>query len=368
MLPVLLRDYANFAVADASWILIILHLTQGTAGLSSGIFIRKTGSRIAYAIGASGKAIYIIILAITASPIPLFILAPLAGLSRSLFWSGAFSYVMQNTNAITKGAGSGLLSMATVLGPAVIAPLLALTVESFGLHAFLVCCVMLILVSITITYYLVQDTPRIDSVTELTVGHQHLVEMRTLLLDTGVRNSILTRMSTSFVFGVFILLSALKITDLTGSIVLVGPLITAGAIGGGIAQIIVGIASDKIGRESLLVTAVLLCSISSAVFGATNSLILLLICSSIQMLSQQACQTLVVASCGDHAQSSQMGNVMGLLTSAFSMAFVAGVVVASLGWMISYDTPFYIASLVCLSGMFSAAHMHPHKTESSIEK
>ncbi len=360
MLPVLLRDYANFGISDAGWILIILHLTQATAGLSSGIFIKKAGSRIAYTIGASGKAFYIVILAISASPIPLFILAPIAGLSRSLFWSGAFSYVMQNTNSKTKGAGSGLLSMATVLGPALIAPPLALIVNSFGLDTFLGGCITLLLVSVGITYGLVQDAPKVKNATEINSGHRHLAQMRTVLLDVGVRNSILTRMSTAFVFGVFILLSALKITDLTGSIVLVGPLITAGAIGGGIAQIIIGIVSDRIGRKSLLVVAVLLCSISSAIFGATNSIILLLICSSVQMLSQQACQTLVVASCGDHSTSDQMGNVMAILTSGFSISFVAGVTAASSGLIFSNATPYYVASVVCLSGIFAASRIPRH--------
>ena len=152
--------------------------------------------------------------------------------------------------------------------------------------------------------------------------------------------------------GVFVLLAGPKLIDSGGMMSSIGFFVAGTSLGGGLAQIAIGWASDRIGRRSILLMTLVIGIVSSIAFGLTDNLFLLLAASGFHGLFRNATQTLLVAVTGDITSASETGRVSSLLTSAFSIGMVIGVLVAGILFQSAPVAPFIIAGLIVAVAIF----------------
>ena len=128
--------------------------------------------------------------------------------------------------------------------------------------------------------------------------------------------------------GIFVLLSGPKLIDAGGAMSSIGFFVAGASLGGGLAQVAIGWTSDWLGRRTLLVTTLVIGVASSVAFGLTDNVVLLLAASGFHGLFRNATQTLMIAVVGDITPPHETGQISSLMTSAFSVGMVAGVLVA----------------------------------------
>lgn len=156
---------------------------------------------------------------------------------------------------------------------------------------------------------------------------------------------LIIRGAGSAMLGVFVLLSGLKLTQAGGGLSSVGFFVSGTAIGGALAQLLMGRLSDYFGRRWLL-GFTMLCGIgSSIVFGATPNLYVLIGASAFHGLFRNASQTLLVAITGDMLRGGDTSRISAFMTSAFSFGMVVGMLIA-LSYEWDQNLPFYLVSAV----------------------
>ena len=151
-----------------------------------------------------------------------------------------------------------------------------------------------------------------------------LLRVRVILL------SMIIRLTSSLSFAVFNLLAGPKLVDAGGGLESVGLFVFGGAVAGGLAQLVIGGLSDRLGRRRLLAFSTLVAVGSALLFGFGEAIPLLLVASSLHWFAQSAFQTLLVALSGDISPPGETGRVMALQTSAFSAGMVIGAPIAGL--------------------------------------
>ncbi len=156
---------------------------------------------------------------------------------------------------------------------------------------------------------------------------------------------LIIRGAGSAMLGVFVLLSGLKLTHAGGGLSSVGFFVSGTAIGGALAQLLIGRLSDYFGRRWLL-GFTMICGIgSSIVFGATPNLYVLIGASAFHGLFRNASQTLLVAVAGDMLRGADTSRISAFMTSAFSLGMVIGMLIA-LSYELDQSLPFYLVSAV----------------------
>jgi hypothetical protein len=277
---------------------------------------------------------------------------PLTGLFLAYHWTGLQSYVIESSPQPVRGLASGIVSFMMALAPGAIGPFFGGLAANSGYRAMAVAATALVGSAFLLAVLLVPNLHRRGDATR-----QDGLRIRAyaeLFQNRAVTWSLVVRAVTSMSFGVFTILAGPKLVDTGSGIEAVGWFVAVGAIGGGVAQLVVGRLSDIFGRRVLIAGAVLIGIVSALLFGTADSLGVLLFASSLQWFSQGAFQTLLVAVAGDIAPSGEIGRVMALQTSSFSWGLLVGVFVAAFLVPVSTALPFQVTAIVLLVAVVGA--------------
>ncbi len=358
-LSVFVRDELGGSILSAAFVLLAMHVVASTLGLSSGLWIRRFGSKSTYALGLTGMMVFVAALAVAPNIGWIIAVGPVAGLFLAYHWTGLQAYIIESSSERTRGMASGLVSFVMVLAPGITGPMFGALADRAGFRALGLAAFGMIGATLLLAVVLLPNLHARGAARALKgLG---LRAYGGLFRHRPVAWSLLIRASTSMSFGAFTLLAGPKLVDLGGGLQSVGWFVAVGAVGGGIAQILVGRLSDAIGRRMLMVIAAVLGVVSAVVFGVADDLAILLLASSVQWFSQSAFQTLLVAVAGDIAPSGEMGRVMALQTSSFSWGMLVGVLAAGLTVSIDPALPFYITAVVMLLAIVGALKL-PRRT------
>ena len=354
-LSVFVRDILGQGILAASFLLVAIHGVTATLGLASGPFIRRYGSKWTYTLGLVGLAVFMLALGLSADFKFVLVMAPVMGFFLAFHWTGAQSYVIEASPAHQRGLGSGVATFAATLVPAASAPILGLIADAKGFGAMALVAFGIVAVGLVVTTFALPNIrpviKRVRAATETVAAPEKPGGMRRLLRTPGIGWMLLVRGSTSMMLGVFVLLAGPKLIDSGGLMSSIGFFVAGTSLGGGLAQVGIGWASDRLGRRKLLVMTLVVGVVSSVAFGLTDNLALLLAASGFHGLFRNATQTLLVAVTGDITPPSETGRVSSLLTSSFSLGMVVGTLVAGAFFEISELTPFVIAAVVVLAAI-----------------
>ena len=355
-LSVFVRDIMGQGILAASFLMVAIHGVTATLGLASGPWIRRFGSKSTYTLGLAGLAVFMLALGLTSDFTFVMVMAPVMGFFLAFHWTGAQAYVIQSSPAHQRGLGSGIATSTATLVPAISAPVLGLVADATDFSTMALVAFGIVAIGLVVTIFALPNIqPRVKTVnfarptiaTPATPGGMgHLLRM------PGIAWMLIVRGSTSMMLGVFVLLAGPKLIDSGGMMSSIGFFVAGTSLGGGLAQVGIGWASDRFGRRSLLVMTLGIGTVSSVAFGLTDNLVLLLAASGFHGLFRNATQTLLVAVTGDITPSSETGRVSSLLTSSFSVGMVIGVLVAGAFFEISQLAPFVIAGVIVTAAIF----------------
>ncbi len=344
LLAVFMRDYIQAGVIGAMVAVIITNSLATGMSLYAGTIAARWGSRRTYLLGVVGMTIYAALLASATEGWHVIGLAPFAGLIVPFHWTGANLYVLQAVEARRRGTATGITSFVMVLGPGIGGPLMTTLGGQFGIWAAILGGSGLVFLALLGAWILL---PEIDdtSTSPRTGPRPSFADYPRFLADRVNLIIASARWISGLSFGVFQLLSALVILDLTAQLSTVGFYLSAGAIGGGASQVIVGAASDRFGRRNLLIVSMLIGAGSAILFWQSNSLALLLVGAAMQWFGQAAFQTLISAICGDIAPPRDLPTLSGLHVGLFSLGMVCGGLLGGLLWATDPRLPFLLTAL-----------------------
>ena len=351
-LSVFVRDILGQGILAASFLLVAIHGVTTTLGLASGPFIRRYGSKWTYTLGLVGLAVFMLALGLSADFKVVLVMAPVMGFFLAFHWTGAQAYIIQASPAHQRGLGSGVATFAATLVPAASAPILGLIADANGFGTMALVAFGIVAVGLVVTTFALPNIRPVvrpaKETEELTLEGTAPSGMGRLLRRPGIGWMLLVRGSTSMMLGVFVLLAGPKLIDSGGLMSSIGFFVAGASLGGGLAQVGIGWASDRLGRRKLLVITLVAGVVSSVAFGLTDNLVLLLAASGFHGLFRNATQTLLVAVMGDITPPSETGRVSSLVTSSFSLGMVIGTLVAGAFFEISQLAPFVIAAAVVM--------------------
>ncbi len=348
-LSVFMRDELGGSVMWAAYLVIGMHTGGATLGLTAASFIRRFGSKATFTVGLAGQGGFLI--ALTTLPdvrwaIPL---GPLAGVFLAYHWTGLSAYLIEVAPRQRRGMASGIASLVVVLSPGISGLILGYLAAERGFILFAISASILLILATLVSLFAL---PRLRAPDLVPIGcpREHrlgwpvrrvvrvvepirrstLGAFGVLLRDRVILLSMIVRLTSSLSFAVFNLLAGPKLIDAGGGLESVGLFVFGGAVAGGLAQLLVGGLSDRLGRRHLLAFSTLVAIGSAFLFGFAESIPLLLIASSLHWFTQSAFQTLLVALFGDISPPGETGRVMALQTSAFSLGMVIGAPIAGI--------------------------------------
>ncbi len=360
LLAIFMRDHVQAGVIGAMVTIIILNALSTGTSLFAGTIAARWGSRRTYLLGIAGMMIFTGLLAAADEGWQVFALASLAGLITPFHWTGANLYVLQAVGAPRRGAATGIVSFLMVLGPGIFGPVLTALGDRFGIWASILGGSGLLFLAFIGAWILLPELA--NSSTGSVAGRRpSFADYPRFLADRTNLIAILARWIAGLTHGVFFLLSALVILDLTAQLTAVGLYLAAGAIGGGASQIIVGAASDRFGRRNLLIIAMLIGAGSALLFWQSHSLVLLLIGAALQWFGQSAYHTLITAICGDIVPPRDLPTLSGLHVSSFSLGIVCGALLGGLLWAVDPGLPFLL-NAICFIPVTVGLFFIPQRT------
>jgi MFS family permease len=354
-LSVFVRDNLGHGILSASLLFLAIHGVTSTLGLASGPWIRRFGSKSTYALGLFGLSVFMLVLGISSNFTLVIVMAPVMGFFLAFHWTGAQAYVIESSPEHQRGLGSGIATFTATLVPAMSAPILGIIADKAGFHTMAIVAFGIVLTGLVITVFALPNIRRPNeaiSTKDSAPPEETELRRRGLLQMPGLIWMLVVRGSTSMMLGVFVLLAGPKLIDSGGLMSSIGFFVAGTSLGGGLAQIGIGWASDRIGRRSILLMTMVIGIVSSVAFGLTDNLFLLLAASGFHGLFRNATQTLLVAVTGDITPRSETGRVSSLLTSAFSIGMVIGVLVAGILFQSAPVAPFIIAGLIVAVAIF----------------
>ena len=354
-LSVFVRDNLGHGILSASLLFLAIHGVTSTLGLASGPWIRRFGSKWTYTLGLFGLAVFMLVLGVSSSFTLVIVMAPVMGFFLAFHWTGAQAYVIEASPEHQRGLGSGIATCTATLVPAISAPILGIIADKAGFNAMAMVAFGIVSAGLVITAFALPNIrqPNNSGSTRDSSPSDHAkIGKRKLLQTPGIIWMLVVRGSTSMMLGVFVLLAGPKLIDSGGMMSSIGFFVAGTSLGGGLAQIAIGWASDRIGRRSILLMTLVIGIVSSIAFGLTDNLFLLLAASGFHGLFRNATQTLLVAVTGDITSASETGRVSSLLTSAFSIGMVVGVLVAGFFFQTAPIAPFIIAGLIVAIAIF----------------
>ena len=355
-LSVFVRDVLGEGILAASFLMVAIHGVTSTLGLASGPWIRRFGSKWTYVPGLVGLAAFMLVLGLVADFTFVLVVAPVMGFFLAFHWTGAQAYVIEASPPDRRGLGSGIATSVATLVPAVSAPILGLVADAQGFGAMAMVAFGIVMVGLVATMLVVPNVRPGAAVIDKSIPTNEPADgSGGLLRLPGIVPMLIVRASTSMMLGVFVLLSGPKLIDAGGAMSSVGFFVAGTSLGGGLAQVGIGWASDRLGRRTLLVITLSVGVVSSVGFGLADSVVLLLAASGFHGLFRNATQTLLVAVTGDITPASETGRISSLLTSSFSVGMVVGVLVSGIFFEISQIAPFIVAAAIvtaAIAGLF----------------
>ncbi len=357
LLALLMRDNLGAGVIGAVATVLIIQVIATGMSLYAGTFAGRWGSRRTYLVGTVGMAIFTGLLGIANEGWQVIALAPLAGLVVPFHWTGTTAYLLQAVSAPRRGFAMGINALVMVAAPGLIGPLLTTLGSEFGLGATILGGSAFLAASGLAIWLLLPELPA----PPVTGRRPSFADYPRLLSNRANLIAAAARLTMGLSFGVFQLLSALVIVDLTDSLAAVGFYLSAGAIGGGLSQMLVGAASDRFGRRNLLILAKLVGIGAALLFWQSPSLQLLLVGATMHWFAQSAYQTLITAVCGDLVATRDLPTLSGLHTSSFSVGMVCGALGGGLLWQFGTGLPFLMAAF-CLAPVAVALLLLPQRT------
>jgi MFS family permease len=333
-LSVFVRDVLDEGILAASFLMVAIHGVTATLGLASGPWIRKFGSKWTYVPGLVGLAAFMLVLGLVTDFTFVLVAAPVMGFFLAFHWTGAQAYIIEASPPDRRGLGSGIATSVATLVPAISAPILGLIADRYDFGTMALVAFGIVMTGLVVTVLVVPSLKPAVA----TADREKVVEAveappprpTPLLRMPGIISMLIVRAATSMMLGVFVLLSGPKLIDAGGAMSSVGFFVAGASLGGGLAQVAIGWTSDWLGRRALLVTTLVIGVASSVAFGLTDNVVLLLAASGFHGLFRNATQTLMIAVVGDITPPHETGRISSLLTSAFSVGMVVGVLVAGI--------------------------------------
>lgn len=360
LLAVYMRDHLGASVIAAMTSILIIQSLASTVSLLAGSVATRWGGRRTFLVGVVGMMLFAGLLSRIDAGWQLIALAPLAGLVIPFYWTGIGTYVLQAVAPRQRGAGTGISAFVMSVAPGVTAPVLTGLGQAHGIELTILGGAGLLAIAVVATQ---QMLPELAAPNPAANPAQRFEFASYLRLLRGRKNSVaaFTRLVSGISHGAFQLLSALILLDVTGELSLVGFYLTAGAIGGGASQILIGTLSDRIGRRNLLIAAKAVAAGAAILFWRTDLLSLLLIASTMQSFSQSAFQTLITAITGDLVEPEEIPAVSGLHAGMYSTGMFCGALMGGLLWHLDNRLPFLIVGALIIPSAISATAL-PRKT------
>ncbi len=352
LLAVYMRDHLGATVIAAMTTILIIQSVASTVSFLAGSIAARWGGRRTFLIGVIGMTLFAGSLSRITDGWQVIALAPLAGLAVPFYWTGISTYVLQAVNPRQRGMGTGISAFVMSLAPGITAPVLTILGQRVGIWLTLLGGSALLAVAGLVALRLLPELARAESA----ANGKHRFRFSDYLRILRGRHNLVAafaRLVSGAAFGVFQLISALVLLDLTGQLAAVGFYLTAGAIGGGASQVLVGSLSDRIGRRNLLAAAQLIAAAAALLFWRAEYLPALLLASTMQSFSQAAFQTLLTAISGDLVDPAEIPVVSGLHTSMFSSGMFIGALMGGLLWQLDNRVPFLIAGLFFMPAVAS---------------
>jgi MFS family permease len=360
LLAVYMREYLGASVIAAMTSILIIQSLASIVSLFAGSVATRWGGRRTFLIGVVGMTLFAGLLSRIDAGWQVIALSPLAGLAIPFYWTGISTYVLQAVTPRQRGAGTGVSAFVMSMAPGVSAPILTGLGQNYGIGLTILGGAVLLALAVVVTLRLL---PELAGPGRAAPTRPRFEPTRYLSLLRGRHNlaAAFTRLVAGFSHGAFQLLSALILLDVTGELSSVGFYLTAGAIGGGAAQILIGALSDRIGRRNLLIAAKAVSAGAALLFWRTDLLPLLLLASTMQSFSQSAFQTLITAINGDLAEPEEIPAVSGLHSGVYSMGMFGGALLGGLLWQLDNRIPFLIVGSLVIPSAVSAMAL-PRRT------
>lgn len=357
LLAVLMRDHLDAGVGGAVVTVLIIQVIGTGVSLYAGTFAARWGSRRSYLLGTAGMALFACLLGVANQGWQVFAVAPLAGLVMPFHWTGTTAYILQAVDSRRRGFATGINALVMVAAPGLTGPLLTYLGAEFGLGAAVLGGSAFMVAAVLCIWLLLPDLPAPPS-----AGRRpSFADYPRLLGERANLIAAAARLTMGLSFGMFQLLSALVILDVTDDLATIGFYLSAGAIGGGLSQVLVGAASDRFGRRNLLFLAKVIGIGACLLFWQAPSLLLLLVGATMHWFAQSAYQTLITAICGDLVAPRDLPTLSGLHTSSFSVGMVIGAIGGGLLWGLDPGLPFLFVAF-CLAPVALALFLLPQRT------
>ena len=344
LLAIYMREHLGASVIAAMTTILIIQVISTGMSLFAGSFADRWGGRRTYLVGVAGMTLFAGLLGAVKESWQVIALAPLAGLVVPFYWTGVSTYLLQAVSPRRRGAGAGTLSFITFLAPGITGPILTFFGQSIGIWFTVLGGAFLLALAGLTAARLLPDLTKANA--RPTGGTQFAYsDYPRFLADRHNLVAALARLMSGASFGLFQLLSALVLLDLTGELSSVGLFLTAGALGGGASQILIGALSDRIGRRNLLIATKLVGATAALLFWRGDVLPALLLGSAMQFFAQAAFQTLITAVAGDLVKPRDIPAISGLHTSMFAFGMVIGALTGGLVWQVDGRLPFLFIGL-----------------------
>lgn len=360
LLAIIMRDHLGAGVLAAMTAFLVSHTIGTGVSLYAGAFATSWGSRRAYLVGVSGMVLAAALLSAANEGWQVIALAPLIGLMMPFHWTGVNTYLLQAVNARRRGTATGISAFVMVLAPGVFGPILTTLGEAVGIWAMILAAAAIMALAGLGAWRFLPDLGPAEATSGRSrrpsfAAYPRLLAGRANLIIAGARLVAGTS------FGLFQLLSALVLLDLTGELSSVGFYLAAGAIGGGASQVLIGAASDRFGRRNLLVFAMLVGAGAAFLFWGGGSLGWLLVAATMQWFAQSAFQTLITAINGDLVAARDVPAVSGLHVGIFSFGLMLGSLLGGTLWQFGSELPFLVAGL-CFIPVIASLFFLPQRT------
>ena len=347
LLTVYMRDHLGATVIAAMITILIIQSFSSVLSLFAGNFAARWGGRRTLLVGTIGMMVFSALLAAIGEGWQVIAMAPLAGLVVPFFWTGVSTYLLQAVAPAQRGFGTGVNAFVMTLAPGVFGPVLTMLGQQVGIWASVLGGSGLLALASLVTLRILPELGSTRTATPAGHGLQAAAYLQ-LLGDRQNQVAAGARLVSGLNFGVFQLLSALVLIDLTGQLSAVGYYLTAGAIGGGASQVLVGALSDRIGRRNLLAGAKCIGAAAALLFWRAEFLSLLLLAAIMQSFAQAAYHTLITAITGDLVDPDQIPTISGLHTGMFSLGMLVGALLGGLLFQVDERLAFLVAGLLFL--------------------
>ena len=360
LLAVYMRDHLGSGVLAAMATILVIQGVASSVSLFAGSFASRWGGRRTLFLGTAGMMGFVGLLSFIGQGWQVIALAPLAGLVVPFFWTGTSTYLLQAVSPTRRGAGTGLNALVMTLARGVTGPVLTWLGQAVGIWATILGGAALLAVS---SLVVLVPLPELDPGPGRATAEKRfpLAGYLRLLADRRNLAAAFARLVTGLNGGVFQLLSALVLLDLTGQLAAVGFYLTAGAIGGGASQVLVGSLSDRIGRRNLLAGSMLVGAGAALLFWQSEILSVLLVAAAMQSFSQAAYHALITAISGDLVQPAEIPAISGLHTGVYSAGMVFGTLLAGLLWQVDHRAAFLVAAALFAPALYGVLAL-PRRT------